>query len=317
MKILLKYIKLVLNIIIDFISTVHKLADDENDSSRLLFEHYTETLSKYMEEAYEIIKTEQNEKLIDAFLRENTQCNILIHWMRKVFVYLDKFYVKTNNIGTLHTNAMKIYERILFLQLKEKLFEAVNKMIEDDRDCKLVDRNKIKKMLKIIEEVDLKNPVLNKVEDNLFWTGEQTNGHLNEWFNKYLLPSTEKYVQSKATREVSTLNALEYVKSSLKYLDEEEARKSEYFNKAFHDRIDRVNFKYLIELNAKTIAKMDTGIRYMFINKKDSDLKESFRLISKFPESLKFMTDEMDPFIRERGDELYNNKDLAKDPVSK
>jgi hypothetical protein len=44
-------------------------------------------------------------------------------------------------------------------------------------------------MLKIIEEVDLKNPVLNKVEESLFWTGEQTNAYLNEWFNKYLLPS--------------------------------------------------------------------------------------------------------------------------------
>jgi hypothetical protein len=110
---------------------------------------------------------------------------------------------------------------------------------------------------------------------------------------------------------------LEYIRSALKYFDEEEARKSEYFNKTFHDRIDRANFKFLIEQNAKTIAKMDTGVRYMFINKKDSDLKECFRLISKAPESLKFMTDEMDPFIRERGDELYNNKDLAKDPVSK
>jgi hypothetical protein len=62
---------------------------------------------------------------------------------------------------------------------------------------------------------------------------------------------------------------------------------------------------------------METGIRNMFNNKKLTELKEAYQLICKHPESLKNITDEMDPFIRERGDELYNNKDLAKDPISK
>jgi hypothetical protein len=60
---------------------------------------------------------------------------------------------------------------------------------------------------------------------------------------------------------------------------------------------------------------MDTGIRYMFVNKKDNDVKEAFRLISKYPDSLKSITEELDPFIRERGDELYNNKEISKFPA--
>jgi hypothetical protein len=113
------------------------------------------------------------------------------------------------------------------------------------------------------------------------------------------------------------MSAPEYIRSALKYLDEEDARKSEYIHKSFHERIDRVNFKHLIELVAKNLAKMETGIRYMFNNKKDNELKESFRLISKHSDSLKSITDEMDPYIRERGDGLYNNKELSKDPTSK
>ena len=61
---------------------------------------------------------------------------------------------------------------------------------------------------------------------------------------------------------------------------------------------------------------MDTGIRYMFKNEKNEELKYCYELISKHPESLKSITEEMDPYIRERGDELYNNKELAKDTIS-
>lgn len=127
---------------------------------------------------------------------------------------------------------------------------------------------------------------------------------------------TDSYIQAKANREISTLSAPEYIRSSLKYLDEEDVRKSDYLHKSFHDKIDKVNFKYLIDLNAKTLAKMETGVRYMFNNKKDNELKEAFRMISKHPDSLKAVTEELDPFIRERGDELYNNRELAKDPIS-
>jgi cullin-4 len=296
-------------------SAVHRLADDENDSSKRLYDYYIQTIEDYMTDAYNNLKTEEGERLIDAYLKENEQCKILIHWMRKVFTYLDKFYTKNQNLGSLCTNAMKIYFNKLFKPLKDQLSDALNKMIEDDRDCNVVARYKIKNLLRIFEEVDMKNPDLNKVEDNLFWTGEPTNFVLNEWFEKKFYERTEKYASQKADREIASMSAPEYINSALKFLDEEEHRKNEYINKSFHDKIDKINFKHLIELNAKTLAKMETGIRFMFINKKDLELKEAFRLISKNLESLKAITEEMDPFIRERGDELYNNKDLSKDPV--
>jgi len=268
-----------------------------------------------MTDALRTIRNDNGETLIDAFLKENFQSKILIHWMRKVFTYLDKFYTRNNNVGSLCQNAMKIYFNQLFIPLKEKLFQAINLLIQEDRDCNVVQRYKIKNMLRIFEEVDMKNPELNKEGENLFWTGESTNGILNEWFNQRFLAFTEAYVSHKASREISSMSAPEYVRSSLKYLDEENQRKAEYFHKSFHDKLDRVNFKFFIELNAKTVGKMETGIRFMFVNKKDTELQESYRLISKHPESLKSITEEFDPYIRERGDELYNNKELSKDPT--
>jgi hypothetical protein len=67
---------------------VHRLADDEHDSSQKLFEYYISTIENYMRDALKILKGEEGERLVDAFIRENGQCKILIHWMRKVFTYL-------------------------------------------------------------------------------------------------------------------------------------------------------------------------------------------------------------------------------------
>jgi hypothetical protein len=78
---------------------------------------------------------------------------------------------------------MKIYEKEMYLPLKEKLYDAVNEMIKDDRDGKVVPRYKIRNTLRIFEEVDINNPELNKQGENIWWSGQTTNNYLNEWFN--------------------------------------------------------------------------------------------------------------------------------------
>jgi hypothetical protein len=96
----------------------------------------------------------------------------------------DKFYTKNNNLGSLFANAMMVYFKEMFTPLKIMLFDAVNTMIKDDRDCIVVPRYKIKHLLQIIEEIDMKNPELIKEGDNLYWIGTPSLGVLSEWFNE-------------------------------------------------------------------------------------------------------------------------------------
>lgn len=293
---------------------MHRLADDESNSSDKLFEYYEKVLKNYMRDAQREIKKEEGERLIDSFLYQHNQCKILTHWMRRIFSYLDRFYTKNKNIGTLCENGMKIFHDEMFLPLKDKLFESVNKFIELDRDCAVVQRYKVKNLLRIFEEVDMKKADLIKTMDDLYWKGEETLTILKEWFDKFLI-KTEQYVSKKASNEITSLSAPEYIKSALKYLDEEETRKAEYINKIFYEKLNSTNYRFLINQNSKTLASMETGIAFMFFNKKDTSLKEAYQLISKLPESLKCITEELEPFIKKRGEELYSNKDLSKDPV--
>jgi hypothetical protein len=76
-----------------------------------------------MKQVKSSIASLNGERLVDSFLRENIQCKILIHWMKKIFTYLDKFYTKnsaTAPIGTLFFNGLKLYKEIVLFFLKQK-----------------------------------------------------------------------------------------------------------------------------------------------------------------------------------------------------
>ena len=62
---------------------------------------------------------------------------------------------------------------------------------------------------------------------------------------------------------------------------------------------------------------MDSGISEMFKNKKENELKDIYLLFKRNVDSFKIVTDIMNPYIKERGEVIYNNKDLARDPTSK
>ena len=61
---------------------------------------------------------------------------------------------------------------------------------------------------------------------------------------------------------------------------------------------------------------MGTGIKYMIDNRKDFDLHEAYNFIVNNSESLKFMALELEPYIRKRGDALYQDESMKKDQKS-
>lgn len=234
---------------------VYKLADDEKNSSVKLFQFYVTTITNYIKNACSELHLVSDDDLIDFFLKENEKAKILIHWMRKVFVYLDKFYTKSNKTGTLFSNALKILYTNLFMPLKDRLIRAVNLLIDELRDGKAIDTLKIIGVLTVFEQVDMKDPVLNKGDDNLYWIGTNVNEVLNDWFSTFL-KSTEQYLNLKSKREITCLSAPEYIKSCIRFLKEEDNRKFLFLARKYHEKLDLVNTQILVDAHSRTIARV-------------------------------------------------------------
>lgn len=62
---------------------------------------------------------------------------------------------------------------------------------------------------------------------------------------------------------------------------------------------------------------MESGISNMFKNKKINELRETYDLFCRNVDTFKTITEIMSPYIKDRGEIIYNNKDLARDPTSK
>jgi len=237
---------------------VYKLSDDEYDSSTKLFNYYNQKINEYLKEACKNVQMENEGKVIDTFLKETEKTKILIHWMRKVFCYLDQFHTSSCKVGSLFENGLRRYYDNFFLPLKKSVIDALNNLINEHREGKAVEIRKIVKIIKIFRQVDLKNPILIKDEDGGYdWTGnplKSNKGELFDWFSNYFIPSTERYISTKSNKEISSLSAPEYVKSCLKYLREEDDRKSSFISRDFHITLDNVNYKYLIQEHSEILA---------------------------------------------------------------
>lgn len=294
--------------------TVLLFSDDEGDSSKELYEYFIKTIRDYINDALKSIEGLDGEAFVDTFLKENKQIKILIYWMRKIFGYLDKFYMKNLEKGSLQANALHLYNKEMFTPLQSKLFQVTISMMRDDRLNKVVDREKIKQLIKVFEEIDLDEAELIKQGDNLNWRGHENLRKASEFVEAYLIPETDSFTKEKTNNEINSLAVPEYVLSSLKYLDEEEERIISILNKNFHKKIEKVNMENFITSKVKDLAKKDTGIVFMLKNKKKKELKDIYQLISKDPNSLSCITGELDPHVREKGEELSKNPAISKDP---
>ena len=128
---------------------VYNMSNLGHLESEALFEYHNKTIQKVIEYCYKIVSNETTTQLIDLFIKQTENINFMIHWMNRIFNYLDKNYTKYNQKGILSQNAINLYKQFFFNPLEEDIYREVNKLIKEDRNCNLDSRSKIKTILNI------------------------------------------------------------------------------------------------------------------------------------------------------------------------
>ena len=296
-----------------------EVADSGNDKLEALYEYHNRIISSFIDFSFQNISKESNANLIDSLIKITKDINHLIYWMNRIFTYLDRIIKKKRNTN-LSKKSMEIYKNNFFIPIQNQIYKEVNKLIKDDRNGNKESRPKIRAVLNIIDNLDLISPIIIKEKDNIVWMAEKGSESENlrefgdKWYNETFSKETIKFAKDKAENDIHGKSAPEYIKSQLQYLEEENDRKNDYINKNYHSDIDKINYKILIGEKAESLAEMDTGISYMFDNKKNEELKIAYDLISLYPDSLKVITTAFQPYIRKRGEEIRENKEISKDP---
>ena len=298
---------------------VQGMADVGDTESEALFNYHNKTIQGYIEDCSNLIKKESKGQLIDSFSKQTEHINFLIYWMNRIFTYLDRFYTKAKNKHSLSENAISLYRQFFFDPVQTDIYTEVNKLIKEDRNCNIESRPKIKTILKILYDIDLANPKIVKENNKISWVSENKaeikndTAYQDKWFS-YFTNETTKFAKDKGNADIHNMSAPEYIVSQLKYIDEENVRETEYINPKYHSKINEINARLLIGENAEELSRMDTGIPYMFTTKRNEELKNTFQLFKLYPKSLEVITTAFIPYIRKRGEDINQNKEVTKDP---
>ena len=300
-------------------TAVHGFSDEGDKQCHQLLEYHNGIINSYIQDCTSELNKENNNNLIDSFINHADHISFLIYWLNRIFCYLDRFYTKAKLKKTLAKNALDLYNSYFFDQFKTTIFIEVNKLIKEDRAGNREYRTKIKNIMTIIKYLDFEFPKIVKENNKISWVAEKNNEKVetsiqDEWYQTYFDGDTRKFASDKGNADVHSMSAPEYILSQLKYLDEEYERQKEFINPKYHDKINKINYEYLIGHHMKDIALMDTGIKNMLETKNDVQLTNLYKLFKLYPASLKEITEEFQPYIRNRGNTLYENKELSKDP---
>ena len=309
---------------LDCYTNVCTIVDKKDYNLLYLIEYHNKVIYDFVKFCFQFVNGKSNIELIDSFIEYTEKINLLIYWMKRIFIYIDK-KPRIDNKETLCMHAMKIYKNHFFNNIQNDIYQGLNKLIKDDRDGKIEQRSKIKFILKMVDTLDFGNPQIIKENNKISWISEKNNTinnnkkeYKNNWFENYFVKDTIIYAETKAKKEIQNMSAPEYINSQLKYLEEEEMRKIEYINPIYHLRINTINYLYLIGEKANELGKMDTDIPHMLASKKYDDLKNVYnfyKLMNFFQDySYKQIISAFSDYIISKGNEIYNSKEITKDP---
>lgn len=149
----------------------------EFDGKDFMYTKFKEILQNYLEHYF-------NYKFS---LEGYSKYNIFSKWMCKCFLFLDRQYLSSNMLLSLHETSMNIFKNVIFQKDKYNVYNDVMKIINDKRDGLLVDKTLIKQYLDIIRYFDLEHEfsIVYIKESNIYFKNKSDNcGHMN--FYEYL-----------------------------------------------------------------------------------------------------------------------------------
>ena len=81
---------------------------------------------------------------------------IMNKWLNNFMMYLNRFHIKVNNLPVLSDSGIEYFKKVVFNQLKSRLYEMINIKINNYRDGNSIDFYLIKNVLSIFDDIDRK-----------------------------------------------------------------------------------------------------------------------------------------------------------------
>jgi len=243
---------------------------------------------------------------------------ILTYWMKKVFIYLDRFYLPDNRLDSLSQTGLGIFKHEIFDKLNAPIVRAVLELIESEWEGEMVDWIKLKKVIGCYRIMGITDAKIEKVEksNELAWQGKQNLQYYKDMFEKEFIKQTSDHYRKKAEEWMQNCSCPEYVEQALISLRREEEKVLNFLDKETCPKLLDALEIVLIEDKAQALTEKErTGVNDMFKGNRYEELRKLYTLFLRKEKTLCCIYDKMKPYIEERGKAVVNNSEVLTDPV--
>ena len=237
-----------------------------------LYEYHNDTISSYLREYvlpsfYKL----QDEFLLREFYKRWENHILMNNWMRKFFIYLDRYYIKQNNKTALYESGIMSFKEIIYENVKIKLIRTILSMINKERKGLQIDQFLIKSSVEILILISDDKECYVEFEYHLLNDSREVYARqLQEWIISY---STTEYLQK--------------VK---KLFQDEKDRVRNYLKAETEYKLLQIVIEELLLKNEISLINNESsGLRALLINDKLDDILNMYHILSNSTSALDLM----------------------------
>ncbi len=262
--------------------------------------------------------SKSGKELLWEFMAQWEKHGILVYWMKKIYTYLDRFYLPDHKMPSLSQTGLKIFKQEVFEKNNKIIVRTIFELIEAEREGEVVDWGRLKKILYCYRMMGLTNAKIEKEERSgeLVWEGTQNLQYYKEMFEGEFIRQTTEFYKKQAEQWMQNYSCPEYVNAALAALKKEEDKVLNFLDKETKPKLLDSLEAVLVEENAQALTEKErTGVVDMFKDKRQEELRKLYQLLSRRKVTLPNIYEKMKPYIEGRGKAVIGDKDVLKDPV--
>ncbi|VDM58101.1 unnamed protein product [Angiostrongylus costaricensis] len=261
-------------------------------------------IETYVKEKLEGARDLLGEDLLHYYTTQWSEFRFSSKVVDGIFSYLNRHWIKreldegNGNIYMIYTLALVIWKRILFMESKERVTDAVLELIRRERNGETVCRKLIRDVTDCYVELGIEEDESPNQDRN---SQSNPNAKLRvymDYFEAKFLKETENYYANEAQIFLESNPLTEYMKKVERRLEDERARCDMYLHMATQEPLSKTCEKVLIEAQLE-LFQHEFGA--LLEANKDDDLARMYKLCERVEDGLNNLRSALEAHITKEG----------------
>ncbi|KAH0738724.1 hypothetical protein KY290_037429 [Solanum tuberosum] len=242
-----------------------------NDYSQQLYEKYREAFVEYINSTVlPALRERHDEFMLREFVKRWANHKLMVRWLSRFFHYLDRYFIARRSLPGLHEVGLMCFRDLIYQELNGKARDAVNVLIEQEREGEQIDRGLLKNVLDIFVGIGM---------------GEME--YYENDFEDAMLKDTAAYYSRKASSWIVEDSCPDYMLKAEECLKKEKDRVSHYLHVLSETKLlEKVQNELLVVYTNQLLEKEHSGCRVLLRDDKVEDLSRMYRLFHRIPKGL-------------------------------